>query len=406
MKFIILQFLILFLVSLIFAAFPSPQDIDREYEMDMFMDYYLPELNLPYWANPTGLRIAAGSMDIKRFYFDEELKIRFPLIEEKLWVRFYHKRLKTIDYENNLNEIEVEHSPAKNFFWSVLGTPGFEKYDVDLGWAVRYAKDEANGIKVSYILTDFDNNYAFNSRSVNLGFEKFYRNIPRQWRMEIKKNNDRIKGRIYSEYNTMSIFDYNDLSNAAENYTVRNEDYRIDSNINLYPYQADTNWLAGMDFCLRESRRGEKFSILRKIENFSADERKITIRPYIERKVLKNLKVFSGVTFIKHDYGIIYEYSSHESYEYERRNTGAFLIGYFDLNPNTIIETGYLHDTVNWSKGLECGHSRENRLKFGSAHKFNKKSQIKFITGWDLDSEDWGKFAIFDGGHIQFQALF
>lgn len=406
MKFFVVQSLPLFLVSLIFAAFPSPRDIDREYEMDVLMDYYLPETNLSYWAAPTGLRIAAGSMDIKRFYFDEELKIRFPLIDEKLWTRFYHKRLKTIDYENNLNEIEVEHSPARNFFWSILGTPGFEKYDVDLGWAVRYAKDEANGIKIFYILTDFDNNYAFNNRSVNLGFEKFYRNMPRQWRADIKKNDDRIKGRIYFEYNTMSVFDYNDLSNADENYTRKSENYKIDSNLNWYPHRTDTDWLAGMDFSLRESRESEKFSILRKSENFSADERKFTIRPYIEKKVLKNLKIFSGVTFIKHGYKITYIYSPAESYDYERKNTGAFLIGYFNLSSDMTIETGYLHDTVNWSRDLECGHSRENRLKLGSLHKFNEKSQIKFITGWELDSEDWGKFAIFDGGHIQFQALF
>ena len=49
-------------------SFPDAKNMDNEYEMDMFMDYFLPEWNFLYWANPTGLRIASGSMDIKRFY--------------------------------------------------------------------------------------------------------------------------------------------------------------------------------------------------------------------------------------------------------------------------------------------------------------------------------------------------
>ncbi|MBN1384873.1 MAG: hypothetical protein JW983_08335 [Elusimicrobia bacterium] len=392
-----------FITYLFCNSFPDVKDIDNEYEIDMFMDYYLPESNQLYWSHPTGLRIACGSMDIKRFYFDEELKIRFPLIDEKFWARFYHKRLKTIDYENNLNEIEFEHSPAKNLFLSLLGTPGFEKYEADLGWAVRYAEDEANGIKLVYILTDFDNNYAFKNRSTNLGFEKFYRKMPRQWKMDVRKNNDSINSRIYFEYNTMSVFDYTDLLNSNENYTKKNEDYKFESNFNL---NICPDWLTGMDFYLREDRESKKFSISRQMENFSSDERKVTVRPYVEKQILKNLKIFSGVTFIRHDYEITYAYLSTASYDYERKNMGAFLIGYFDLKPNIAFETGYLHDTVNWSKDLICGHNRENRLKLSCIYKFSKKSQIRIITGWELDSEDLGKFAVFDGGHVQFQALF
>ena len=127
---------------------------------------------------------------------------------------------------------------------------------------------------------------------------------------------------------------------------------------------------------------------------------------YYEKKVLENLKIFSGVTFIRHDYEITHIYLSTASYDYERKNTGAFLIGYFDLKPKITLEAGYLHDTVNWSKDLDCGHNRENRLKISCMYKFNEKSHIRLITGWELDSEDLGTFAVFDGGHLQFQVLY
>ncbi|OGS46571.1 MAG: hypothetical protein A2539_01705 [Elusimicrobia bacterium RIFOXYD2_FULL_34_15] len=393
------------LVSLCFSDFPDPKLIDKEFEMDVFMEYFLPEWNFQYLFSENGLRITAGSLNIKHLNLNEELKLRTLLINNKLWARFYHKRIETIDNKDFLNEIEFEYSPLNDLYLSFLGTPEFKKYEIDIGWAVRYAKDEGNGLKLSYILTDFDNNYAFHNDSTVLGFKKFYKNVPKKWRLEIKRDINVLKSYVFVEYNTKTVYDYEDLTDVTQNYDVENKNYRIDTNINTKIY---SDWKLGFDLNLRKNNDKKDFvSISSSLnENFSSVEKKYILRPYFEKSILENLTIFSGFSFIKHIYDITYPNNIINSYNYDKDNMGGFTLFYLNLPQKSLIEFGYLHDNIDWDKNGVNGNSKENRLKFGYEYKFNEKSSIKFITGWDLDRQDWGKFAFFDGGHVQFQAIF
>ncbi|MEW6555973.1 MAG: hypothetical protein AB1349_01305 [Elusimicrobiota bacterium] len=396
MKFSVLPILIFLFVSLVFAEFPKSDDLDNEYEIDIFMDYFLPERNFAYLASSSGIRVTAGSLDIKRLYLQEELKIKLPLVNDKLWTRFFHIRNKTIDYERTFDEIEFEYSPLSKIYLSVLGTPEFYKHNADLGWAIRYAKDEGNGFKLAYILADFDNNYAFQHRTTNLGFEKFYQKTPKKWRIEIKKIGHNIKSYIFFECNTKSVFSYDDLMDTTKNYSESHESYFIDSNFSL---SICSNWKFCTDFYIRETKNKKEFTIPQQAQDFNDAEKKYLVRPFVEQYLLNSVRLFYGFSFVKH-------YLSLQNYDYTRTNIGGFLSVVLNICSNTELEVGYIHDDVDWTKNSQSEYNRENRLKLAIEYKFTEKSQIKLITGWDLDKEDWGTFAFFDGGHIQLQILF
>src|SRR3989339_31712 len=400
-KLSLLLLLMLFSYNRCFS-FPDTKLINKEYEMDIFMHYYMPDKNFSYLFSENYFRITAGSINIKHLFVSEELKIRPVLINDKFWARFIHKRTESIENQENLNEIEFEYSPVENVFLSFLGTPEFNKYDIDIGWALRYATNEANGIKITYILTDFDNNYAFHNGSVNLGFSKLYRNIPKKYRFEIKNNRNFLRSFLFFEYNTKAVYNYEDLNDSSKNYGAENKSYSIDTNLNSNLY---FDWKIGLDFKMKKMKAEKSFVLTSPAlnENYSESEIKYTIRPYIEKGISESVKIFSGVTFIKQDYNIFYPNLITNSFDFKQENIGGFALLNYELVKGSVFEFGYLHNNIDWSKNTDSDNRKENRIKFAYEHKFRGNTMLKFITGWDLDKRDWGKFAIFDGGHVQLQ---
>ncbi len=56
--------------------------------------------------------------------------------------------------------------------------------------------------------------------------------------------------------------------------------------------------------------------------------------------------------------------------------------------------------------GERSHRRRENRLKLALQFDFWKGSSLRLVTGWELDKQDFGRAAYFDGGTIQLQATF
>lgn len=395
-----------FLFGASLPALKNPQDYDSEYELDMLQNYFASDWIWEWLSAENGIRITGGSLNIRHIYHDRYVKLRFPIIKNRMWFRYNHTIRQVIEDEWQFDEIEIEYSPVKNLFLSFLGDPTYHKSEIDIGWAVRYGNREDNSIQLKYLLIDYDSNYAYHNKSTNEGFERFYRDFPYEWRMKLVSAVYPVKiwieGRHRSNWTRRDL----DLVNPNNNAIRFGREYMLEGEIR---WDREV-FSPSIDFFGRFTRKGISYEVPRSDGDHTRWEKRVFVRPQVVIYFSERFELDSGCELVKHDGEDVYPGTAFLYKYFDNRNIIPFIIGRLHIKGPLYGEAGYMHGTIDERK-IEGNLSyrrikRENRLRLAADFKFITGTRLKIITGWDLDREDWGKFALFDGGYIQFQTSF
>lgn len=382
----------------------NPQNFNSEYELDIFQNYLSQDWIWEWLAYENGFMITGGSLNIRHIYHERKAKLRMPVIQDRLWFRYHHFIRQVIQDEWKENRIELEYMPLKNLYLSVFGDPTYHKSEIDIGWSARYGTSEDNSIKISYILVDYDNNYAYRNRSVNEGFERFFRDAPIEWRLKTVYTALPVKVWIEGRHQRNWTAEYNDLNNANNNRILLGREYILEGKIQWDNEIA----VPGIDFFGRVTRKGEFFAVPRPAMDHIRWEKRILVRPQVLIPFGSEYSINVGCGLSKHDGEDSFPGNTSQYVYFNNRNVMPFVIGTKHMRGPAYIELGYMHGTIDEYKieGVNSFRNieRENRIRIALDFKFSTGARLKFISGWDLDKEDWGKLAVFDGGYVQFQA--
>jgi hypothetical protein len=155
----------------------------NEYELDRLMSETPWDWRDLFRSVPTGFQASANSLNIRHLLVEETLKARFPL-GDRWSFRVRHLQTHVLERRETATEVEFEYSPLSRWYFSFFGEPTFHKADATAGLAARWGLDEGRSIRLAYAWPRFDANYAFENRSVNEGYQEFYRRFPQEARLQ------------------------------------------------------------------------------------------------------------------------------------------------------------------------------------------------------------------------------
>jgi hypothetical protein len=387
-------------------VYTNPQNLDNEYEMDRLMGDFPWAWRDRFENAVTAYRVTGGSLNIRHLYVEEALKVRFPLIDEKFWFRFHRRRRQGLERDDVENLVEFEYSPFRRWFFSILGDPAFRKAESDAGAAVRFGTAEGRSIKFTYLWPDFDTNYAYHNRSVNEGFEEFYRRLPQEARLSARWTGDSLSVVWNSRLGRAWESARQDFASSAR--TVRRGGVR-EASLDLRHRLGSWSWgLEGETWRSRESIDNEP--AVPAMDRSLVRERSMA-RLSIDRELSPVWRMRVGGEFAT--------LRGHERYpgqttldrSHRINDSLGFASLYHAFSSRWSWESGYMHDQQGW-RTLNPGPSRssrcrsENRVKLAIQRDLGGRSSFRLATGWELDKRDVGRFSYFDGGTLQFQTVF
>ncbi|MBD3412299.1 MAG: hypothetical protein GF397_04195 [Elusimicrobia bacterium] len=382
----------------------NPQEYNSENELDMLQNFFHSDRIWSWLQAENGFRITGGSLNIRHIYHDRFMKIRYPLIARRLWFRYRHRMRERIDVQDQSNEIHIEYSPFDNWYCSLIGDPSYEKYDIDIGWSVRYGLNEAQSITLGYMLIDFDNNYAFHDASVNEGFERFYRTNPTEWRVKLVQRATPVSLWIEGLYQRTWTREYYDLNNTQNNYVLLGGRYEVEGELR---YDRSPSLIFAVDFLSQYRRQAQWFIVPRSSEDHLLWEKRSFVHPKLIYRWYPLTEVECGLRFVINEGEDMYPAQPVDTLRFKNTNTIPFINSITPLGTHTSVELGYMYATIDEDRYENLVPRTElnidNRIRLGIIIDFNQNTHLKIITGWDLDDEDVDRFQIFDGGFIQFQ---
>jgi len=384
----------------------NPYRYNSEYEMDMLQNYFHPEDEFLWLGAENGFRTTGGSLNIRHIYNFQEAKFRFELVKNRFYLRYIFLNNQYLNYEVKSNLLELEYFFWRNIFLKLTLQPDRHKGDIDAGFGLGVGLDEKNKVWAEYRLVDFDKNYAFRNRTVYEGYEEFYDTLPKKWIFGLNSQSDKLKIGADFWVQTPSELRHSDFV-RNDNYKQEYEEIAFNGNI--------LRSLDTLGLGVRGKYYGNKYKIYRP-DGYTREDRaqkviEQVITPYALYRINERNELFSGVSFINL-YGSRMPYlETSEKIYYKGDEILPFINWYYSITPKSRFETGYMHDSIYRKELIQPdtfkrGMRRENRLRLAYEYRFTEKIYMKFMMGWELDKEDFGKSAFFDGGYFQFQGVF
>ncbi len=400
----ILSILYLPLESVYSEDVVNPYDIDSEYEIDIFQNYFHPDWVFDWQRSENAFRTSGGSLNIRHVYHLQQAKFRFTLLKDTFWFRYRHKVIETIVFNDRRDEIELEYAPFRKVFLSLIMEPSFHKAEIDIGWAIAYGFDEAKKIRLEYHIIDFDKNYAFKDKSVDEGYEEFFNKGPREFKLQVNSIGKHIKTFLDASYQTPGKLRHIELEGTQEEYIKNFENWEIVSETVF----SSGLLSVGLKAELRQAKEDRIHQPAVLADNKDVDKRRL-VRPYILFTPEGKAEYLMGCSFID-SYGkktFIMNQSSNEYFSMREILPHAFF--YYPVYNNITLECGYMYDSLMQEKQSGTSSSKrkrcENRLRIAVEFLFSARMRMKIMTGWELDGEDVHGFSFFDGGYFQFQGV-
>jgi len=146
-----------------------------------------------WYETRNGMRASTGSISLEQFYVDHEF--RFEADVEPYFTFLYNQTQEQFYQENPIYQ-EVEFRFGKEFYFSIIGYPQFEKKYGDAGFAFAYGDPYGEGfVRFSQIRQD----QLFNEKNVvddKHSGEDRYLETPRYSRLEIQSHSNNLLFRL------------------------------------------------------------------------------------------------------------------------------------------------------------------------------------------------------------------
>ncbi len=393
--------LLFFCISHVFAFdgdeslnFP---DFNRENFLDISAYEYSKQQDDKWYASDNGFRQTGGSLGQDALYTSLHFKFRTRLNAHSEF-RLTSEQLAFYGAKPIRQQVELGGRPNKFWYFSLLGTPTYEKRNSDVGLAMELGSRPGNYIRLVHIRHDL----FFNDK--NNQDDAYYDGSPTERQLEVVtvfKTKYYIRLFLKRDENFLKVLATDLLGNQGE---FKYEGDSVDLVMDYHPAEEKIVgvrvWGFNFDKTLNTSSENarQKFSYL-------------SVKNYYLLLLSNRLKLTLGWRHDRLDYDT--EYLDDSNGNVER---------YFDTSQLYGVLRHSFNNNLNFEYGLHLGEANlresfngranskstnrggESKFRFGiELISADKKHQIMFSTNWNLDDLT-GSY--WDGGRISFQGIF
>lgn len=383
------------------------EEFDKEYAMDLVQLSYDRDWDRIWDGNDTGVRLAMGSLNVRQWFLDQEVKFAADFTD---WFRFLYRYdryegLEPLWDERQLNEFELEFGVWRWFKLGLRTQPTFWKRYSDAGFTAKFRYDRDRYVEVGYTAIDFDNNYSFRRSSYDEGYEEMFEESPQRYEAAGSWSFPwglRIKGEGF--WRTPSIKNYtyfygqrpNWVRRYVERYgsvTVRKA---LPANLEGYYHGTTNTW--------EETRRrtGPPAGEPPPEEDFDG---RLTLGSHgggVYYQPPGRHRLRAGFQRRHQTRRFNFGGRPLESYLYEKTELVYHILWRLRTWRELYLETGYMGETIDVDKNLlaakyaETWSWYESRVPISLEYKFGPNYAFKLASGVDMDSRDWGDYLIYD----------
>ncbi|NOQ88578.1 MAG: hypothetical protein GQ550_06600, partial [Gammaproteobacteria bacterium] len=374
-------------------------NLNEENFLDIKAHRYRKSLDYKWFDSTSGWRINIASLDGDLAYTQTELKLQSELSEYVNIRLDVEQEVFYADKEFPLPTAQAEIYPwAGNLGFSLLGTPAYEKREMDLGLAVIWGRRPWNYTRFEYL--DVDRLYNEKNDSDNT----FYRKEPITMKLEGAYQFGGQFGKMYKLRFSISRDKPLELVDLDNNGIFKHEasDYSL-----LFDYLPTPDSVIGMT-----------------INGFILD--KISTKTGQDQQQATDY-ISADVYWVR-GMGKLYEVRVGTQYDHIRNDIRDFITSSNDLDyfmkTLQVYTTAYhpFNEHMAWDLGLYVGQveEQENYLEDNSRDTINDGVEAKLRMGFEYSSSDGNSSLLFnislnlddpvkdpgDGGAITFQSVF
>ena len=375
-------------------------NLNEENFLDIKASSYRKSLEYDWFDSTTGWRLNVASLDSDLAFVQTELKLQNELSEHVNIRLELEQEVFYADKDLPLPTVEAEVYPwAGNFGFSLLGTPAYDKREMDLGVAVIWGRRPWDYIRFEYL--DVDSLY--NEKNI-VGDNTYYSQEPVAMKLEGAYQFGGQSGKNYKLRFNIRRDEPLELIDPDNNGIFRHEasDYFL-----LFDYQPVADSVIGMTingFTLDKTRTETGQDQQQATDYISADV-------YWVRGMGKLYELRLGTQY-DHISNDIRDYiSSSNDLDYFMKTLQVYTTAYHPFNEH-----------MAWDLGLYVGQVEEqqNYLQDNSRDTLNDGVEAKLRMGFEYSSSDGRSSLQFnislnlddpindpgDGGSISFQSVF
>ncbi|MFH1239566.1 MAG: hypothetical protein V1653_05580 [bacterium] len=425
------RFLLIFIVFGSFsvlseAAYIEPERKNREYELDLLTQRFPRSWDKLWQASDNAVRISGGSVNVRDLLFIHQLKFKVPLgarlnlrgtlnyyqtISGTEIARYSFDRIDTFDQTAYKNIFEFEYFLTDTITGSLLGVPAFEKQRADLGWGVKWSRDNINYIKINYWWLNFDNNYAYSKEKEFDDKEEVYNHNPREVQFSSSYDNKVVYTCLELVLTPAAIKDFSFYNNPDDwsrretrsDYFKQSIEYKINETVNI-----------GIESFRETGKQSQEFVSARQSESYRSYYSKYYISPYLEYMIGQKSLVSLELRYQRKYFLQEFPNAQINNFYYLKREIFPVVNYHHRLGKYWELELAYLREAAKVSRLYPATPELNNykdtlvddRLKIGFSYKINNRLAFTGMTGVELDYRDQGRFPYLDKGAIQFITTF
>ncbi|HUU56109.1 MAG TPA: hypothetical protein VMW93_02090 [bacterium] len=390
---------------------PGPYDIeeefDREYGMDLVQLSYDRDWERIWRANDCGLRLAMGSLNVRQWHLNQEVKFAAEFTD---WFRFLYRYdryegLEPLWDERQLNEMELEFRLWRWFKLGLRTQPTFWKRYADAGVTTKFHYGPGRYVEAGYTGVDFDNNYSFERSDYDEGYEEIFKISPRRYEARaawsfpwgLAFDGEGFVRTPSTKYYTYFYGQQLDWARRyAERYGAVTVSQALPANVEVF-YRAVTNeW--------EETKRLTGPPPAETPLEYDYDGR-LTLGSHGLGAYYQppgRHRLHAGVQRRNQTRRFNFGSRPNLDYLYEKTEIIYYVLWRLRVWRELYVETGYMGELVgDDKKHLTRGFSEEwawaeNRAPISLEYKFGENYAFKMSSGLDLDRRDWGDYLYYD----------
>lgn len=370
-------------------------NLNPENFLDIKAHRFRKSLEYQWYDNTTAWRITGASLDSDLTFIQSELKLQHEL-SEYVYVRFeMEQEVFYADKDILFPTAEIEYYPwAGNLGIALVGTPAYEKREMDLGFALIWGKRPWNYTRFEYL--DVDKYY----NEKNVSDNSYYSEEPESMKLEGAYQ----FGELYKLRFTVSRETQLELIDPDNNATFKHKagDYFL-----LFDYQPEPDSVIGISV---NSFNMDKSST-QTGENQQQATKYISADIYWVQGMGEPYEVRLGTQY-DHISNDIRDYTSNSNnLDYYMKTLQVYSSAYHSFNEH-----------MAWDLGLYVGQveEKQNYLQDSSRNTLNDSVEAQFRMGFEYSSSDGRNSLQFnislnlddpikdpgDGGGLSFQSVF
>ena len=370
-------------------------NLDHENFLDIKAHRYRKSLEYLWFDNTSGWRINIASLDSDLAFVQTELKLQNELSEYVNIRLEVEQKVFYADKEFPLPTAEAEIYPwAGNFGFSLLGTPAYEKREMDLGIALIWGRRPWNYIRFEYLDVDslynqknVSDNTFYSKEPIALKLEGAYQfggqyklrfTISRDKPLElIDPDNNGIFRHEASDY--FLLFDYQPVPDSVIGITINGFTLDKSSSQTGQNQQQTTDYISADIYWVKGMGKSYELRLGTQYDHITNDIRDLITTDNDLDYFMKTLQVYTSA---------YHPFNDHMAWDL------GLYVGQVDEQQNFLQDNA--RDTLN--DGVEA------KFRMGFEYSSSDgRSSLQFNISLNLDDpvKDPG-----DGGGISFQSVF